>query len=315
VTAHALHRRWHWSIVRSATALLLALGGAQVATGAPAAWPIPEGVRTVEVNGYPLAYAEAGTGAPVVFIHGAWVDFRLFKPQSAALSERHRLILVSLRHHYPEIWDGKGETTSPTRHAADVAGMIRALGLGKVHLVGHSMGGAVAVEVARTSPELLRSLVLADPGGPATLLGEDVARQRLEAVTRLSGGVRAQLDGPGGRPGAAAFGWNAATGPGAWDRLPPPIQQMLADNIGTMAAVPDPALPRLECVEGRGFGFPVLLLTGERSPKFYADLIAALRQCRAGIPEPVLVPNGGHNMHIDHPAFFNATLLEFFAKN
>jgi pimeloyl-ACP methyl ester carboxylesterase len=90
---------------------------------------------------------------------------------------------------------------------------------------------------------------------------------------------------------------------------------MLADNIGTMAAQPDLDPPGLECGDGRSFAMPVLLIHGERSPPFYLDIEAGLRQCRSGIGPTVVVPNAGHNMHVDNPAFFNATLLEFFAKN
>jgi pimeloyl-ACP methyl ester carboxylesterase len=196
-----------------------------------------------------------------------------------------------------------------------MAGLIRALGLGKVHLVGQSMGGAVAVEVARTAPGLLRSLVLADPGGPTSLLGAEAAAQRREMGMRLIAGVRAQLDGEGGRAGAAAFSWNAVNGPGDWDRLSLPIQQMFIDNIGTMAAMPEGDPPGLECGDGLSFGFPVLLVHGERSPKYYIDLGERLRKCRAGIAAPVVVPGAGHNMHTDNPTLFNATLIDFFSRN
>lgn len=50
------------------------------ATAAPN-WPVPSGVKTVEVNGYPIAYIEAGAGVPVIILHGMFVDHRLFAPQ------------------------------------------------------------------------------------------------------------------------------------------------------------------------------------------------------------------------------------------
>jgi pimeloyl-ACP methyl ester carboxylesterase len=228
-------------------ALVAALCGAASSAvwSAPVSWPVPDNVKTVEVNGYPLAYTEAGNGSPVVIIHGAWVDHRLFLPQAAALSRQHRVILVSLRHHHPEPWDGKREAVSLRQHASDVAGLVRALGFDKVHLVGHSMGAVVALEVARTAPDLLRSLALADPAGPPALLGDEaLARQRLDGNARLSAAVRAVLDADGDRRAAAARGWNLANGPGAWDGVPPDIQQMLADNIGTAAGLR--AGPRLQ---------------------------------------------------------------------
>lgn len=262
-----------------------------------------------------MAYHESGSGVPVVFIHGAWVDYRLFKPYSQALSERFRLVLVSLRHHYPERWDGKSEPVSFRRHGSDLAGLIRALGLGKVHLIGQSMGGLVAVEVARAAPELLRSLVLVDPAGPAVLLGDEMVARVNDMATRRSQAIRDQLEGEAGRIGAAAFGWNAGAGAGSFEKFSSAIQQIFADNIGTMAATPNTSPPGLECGQARSFGFPVLLTHGERSPKFYLDLGAALRKCRSGIAAPVVVPAAGHNMHADNPAFFNQAVIEFFANN
>jgi pimeloyl-ACP methyl ester carboxylesterase len=178
------------------------------------------------------------------------------------------------------------------------------------------MAGNVGVELARTSPELLRTLVLVDPAGPVSVLPDpEAARRRLDGMSRLAQGIRAQLDSTGDRAKAAAFGANAAFGPGVFERWPEPIRKMFADNIGTLAATPDMDPPSLDCGDGRRFGMPVLIMHGERSPKYYLDLSAGLRNCRQGIEPTVVVPNAGHNMQIDNPAFFNTALLAFFAKN
>jgi pimeloyl-ACP methyl ester carboxylesterase len=75
----------------------------------------------------------------------------------------YRTISVSLRHHYPERWNGSGEDFSIRQHGEDLASFIKRLDSGPVHLVGHSRGGDVALRIAKTHPELLRSLVLVDP--------------------------------------------------------------------------------------------------------------------------------------------------------
>jgi pimeloyl-ACP methyl ester carboxylesterase len=278
-----------------------------------AAWPIPPGVRTVGVDGYPVAYADAGAGEPVVLIHGAFVDHRFWQQQIDALARTHRVIAPSMHRHWPEPWDGRGEAFSVRRNAADVAGLVRALDLGKVHLVGHSLGGIVAVEVARTNPGMLRSLTLADSGGPASLLGDEYARQRQANSAKLAQFVRSQLDA-GDRRTAAQSMWNAMNGPGAWDRMPPTIQQMFADNIGTVTAPPDPAPPGLDCAEVRAWPFPTLLIHGESSPPNYLAVGAALRRCRDDIAPPVVVPKAGHNMQVQNPDAFNAALLSFLSR-
>lgn len=112
-------------------------------------WPIPEGLKTVEVNGYDMAYQETGSGIPFVLIHGAGTDYRTWDAQAPVFSKAYRTIAVSLRHHYPEKWNGVGDDFSVGQHASDVVALIRELNLGKVHLLGHSRGGSVALTVAR----------------------------------------------------------------------------------------------------------------------------------------------------------------------
>ena len=277
-------------------------------------WPIPPGVKTVEVNGYPLAYIEDGTGTPIVILHGMWVDHRLFTSQVAGFSKTHRAIAVSLRHYYPEPWDGKNGAFSISQQASDVVALIRQLNLGKVHLLGHSRGGAVAINVARQAPELMRTLILEEAAGLESLLADEaVGRNRIEGVTKLGSLVRSKLDS-GGRPKAAESGWNAALGPGAWDRLPPNMQQMLVDNIGTVAnGTYDP--PAIGCDDIRKFTFPILLMQSERAGKVYADMFAAMRQCNPAIGAPTIVPAAGHNMHLDNRAFFNDSVLAYLQRN
>ena len=57
---------------------------------APAAapWPLPPGVKTFAVNGYPMAYVEHGAGVPIVLVHGTNGDYRSWAPQMEALGAR-----------------------------------------------------------------------------------------------------------------------------------------------------------------------------------------------------------------------------------
>jgi pimeloyl-ACP methyl ester carboxylesterase len=60
------------------------------------------------------------------------------------------------------LWDGTGNDFSFAQHADDVSAFIRQLALGPVHLLGHSRGGLVVIEVAKKHPDLIRTLILAD---------------------------------------------------------------------------------------------------------------------------------------------------------
>ncbi|MCJ2115670.1 hypothetical protein MKK65_03510 [Methylobacterium sp. J-001] len=73
------------------------------------------------MQGYPLAYQEAGSGEPIVLVHGSLGDYRIWYAQVPVLSKQYRVLSLSLRHYYPERWDGVGEDFSISQHAADVA--------------------------------------------------------------------------------------------------------------------------------------------------------------------------------------------------
>src|SRR3981189_628918 len=99
--------------------------------------PLPESsMQTLRVNGYDMAYLGVGQGPPLVCVHGSLCDFRVWSSVLGPLSKKHRVIAVSLRHFFPEHWDGRGDTYSIAQHVADVAGFIEKLDTGPVDLMG-----------------------------------------------------------------------------------------------------------------------------------------------------------------------------------
>lgn len=116
--------------------------------------------RFVETNGARMHYVEAGSGPPVVLLHGfpqTWYEWR---HQLAALAGRFRLIAPDTR--------GFGETDKPPgpysrkQLAADIAGLLDALGIARAHIVGHDWGGIIAFKFACDYPRRLDRLVLID---------------------------------------------------------------------------------------------------------------------------------------------------------
>jgi 3-oxoadipate enol-lactonase len=124
-------------------------------------------MEKIKVNEIELAYARRGQGTPLVLLHGYPLDYHLWDDVAPLLEDTFDLILPDLR--------GFGKSTtvdSPYTmddYASDIAGLLDQLGIQKAAIVGHSMGGYVALAFARLYPErvsglgLVSSQVLADP--------------------------------------------------------------------------------------------------------------------------------------------------------
>src|SRR5215813_4902876 len=110
--------------------------------------PLEPPMQSLLVNGYDMAYLDVGTGLPLVCVHGSLNDFRIWGCVIGPLSKRHRLICVSLRHFFPDHWDGKGDTYTIAQHVDDLIAFIEKLGLGPVDLMGHSRGGHISFRAA-----------------------------------------------------------------------------------------------------------------------------------------------------------------------
>ncbi len=115
-------------------------------------------MNILTANGIDLAYAQHGTGVPVVLIHGFPLEHSIWDETIGPLAETCRLIVPDLR--------GFGGSSAPDSSysledmAADLAGLLDHLGLEKATLVGHSMGGYIALAFARRYPERVSGLAL-----------------------------------------------------------------------------------------------------------------------------------------------------------
>jgi len=270
-------------------------------------WPIPSDAKWIEVDGYPMAYQDSGTGAPLVLVHGAFCDYRLWPNQLGVFSRKHRVLNVSLRHYFPEVWDGTGSDFSFAQHAHDVSAFIQQLALGPVHLLGHSRGGLVVLEVAKKHPDLIRTLILADVQPRLEL---PKTEENLKALAFRSKGIAdfRHDAAMGDVEGGMARYINSLSGPGSWESIPARRQKEFLQNVST-AFVDDPA-PLTTDGELRKFNFPVLMLTGEKSPPAYGFLMTEMRK-RGDFKTPVIIPNAAHGMFSQNPKAFNEAVLGF----
>ena len=148
------------------------------------------GMRTVDVHGHSMAYVEHGAGAPIVLVHGSLSDWRTFAGVMGALGARHRAIAVSLRHYYPQRWDGHGGRFSMRQHVEDVAAFLHTvLGGEPAHLVGLEQLQVVAVQstdLAASSSSCSADSAMIRPGRcPAA-----ISRRMMRSFSTCSAGYR-----------------------------------------------------------------------------------------------------------------------------
>ena len=145
----------------------------------------------VEANGIRLHYTRTGEGArgakpPLVLVHGFSDDGLCWTPEAQALEEAYDVIMVDARGHGRS--DAPEQGYTPTDHAADVAGLIRALTLQRPAVLGHSMGAATTLTLAGTYPDVPGAVLLEDP--PAWWVARPDDRAAWE---QRWAGVRARL--------------------------------------------------------------------------------------------------------------------------
>src|SRR5690242_14712282 len=95
-----------------------------------------------EVNGTRLCYEVAGSGHPLVLVHGFTLDKSMWDDQFSIFAERYKVIRYDLR--------GHGKSAVPGAegfyHADDLKGLLDHLGVGRAHLIGLSLGAAIVTE-------------------------------------------------------------------------------------------------------------------------------------------------------------------------
>ena len=144
-------------------------------------------MEVFRANGLEIAYRRVGEGPPLVFVHGAGEDSRVWQPQLAALADEFTVLA----------WDEPGAGRSSdlpadfglADYANCLAALIEVLALGPAHVAGLSWGGTLVLEVYRHHPELVTTLILIDTyaGWKGSLSEEEVharvagARQMLAA--------------------------------------------------------------------------------------------------------------------------------------
>lgn len=272
--------------------------------------------QSVAVDGVKLRYVDTGgEGVPLFFCSGIGGSLELWSRQLEALAASHRLIAWDYPGH--GLSDMGRQPYDPEGYAACALGLLDALGLERVIVVGNSLGGAIALRLSGLAPERIAGLVLVAPAmmGPEVfppfrlmslpLLGELMAKPGKLSVERqltalfhdpevVTNGLRAIISRNVHKPGAA--------------RALLATLRLTLSLAGVRKSVWRKSLTLLEKAT-----CPVLLVHGRQ------DVVLPFQLSqRAPLPERgrlILLDNCGHTPQFEQPDHFNAALMEFIKSD
>jgi pimeloyl-ACP methyl ester carboxylesterase len=257
-------------------------------------------LQTAHINAAAMTYAEHGQGTPLVLVHGSLCDCRYWKAQLGPLGRHFRVLAPSLRHYWPQQWDGG--TFSIDQHVDDLLEFIDAVGEGAAHVVGHSRGARIALEAALREPRRVRTLTLADPGrlAPAPS-GDDRAGFRHRALKLVDEG---RLD-----DGLGLF-VDTVSGQDTWRRMVPWFQEMVRDNASTLRAQASEIIKPLSRERVEKLAMPLLLIGGALSPEPYPEVVNMLAEWVPSAHKEIIA-GSSHGMNLGNPRAFNGAIERF----
>jgi len=259
------------------------------------------------VNSVDLAFDESGTsGDPIVLVHGSWLDHRVWDAVAPRLAESFRVLQYDRR--------GYGRSGRPTdpydlgQDVDDLAGLLEARGHYPAHVVGASLGGSVALRLAVARPELVRGVAVHEPPLFGLL---DPRSAEVTVLRRASADVAERFATEGPTAAARRFAEILAGAPGGWERLPPPIREVVAEHADRwLAEYRAPGTFDIDPEALRSFDPPVLLTNGSLAPVAFAriaDLLAAL------LPNAVrrTLDGVGHMPQLTAPGVYSSAIFDF----
>lgn len=256
-----------------------------------------------EVNGARLYYEVKGEGHPLVLIHGGLVHSGLWDDQFGEFARYFEVIRYDAR--------GYGRSApvpGAFHHYEDLRELLRFLEVDRAHLVGLSMGGSIALDLALQNPEMASSLVLAGAGmenygWSAETLGKleeamsAYERGDVEKAVELT--LEMYTDGPRRNPEDVA------------SEVRERVREMTAHN----ASLPDMEAEELELEPSSlsrlsEISAPTLVVLGDQDVKDIIEIGEVLHSGIAGT-EKAMIADAAHHLNLEKPEEFNRVVLEF----
>lgn len=272
----------------------------------------------IVLEGHRFHYVRwAAPGAPVlVALHGLRSYGRTFEPLAEALAGRFDVIALDQRGRGQTDWDAGGNYYTD-RYVADLAAFVDALGLGRFHLLGHSMGGTNTLVYAAANPERLESVVLEDAGPGASTnseRGKAINAELMRTPMRFESWDAAR-----------AF-WRSIRPNVTEEAIDSRVRHSLEESAGGIVWRHDQAgiaAARLNPAPGRGvpdlwpgvkaIRCPGLIVRGGDSDYLSAATADAMVEANPHLRR-VDIPGAGHYVHDDQPEAFLAAVVPFLLE-
>jgi pimeloyl-ACP methyl ester carboxylesterase len=266
-------------------------------------------VERVSVNEVELDCDASGTGEAVVFIHGAGVaDAFLPLMSEPCMRDHYRAIRYARRGHA-----GSTHMTHPVAiadHAADCRALLAALGVEKAHVVGHSYGGCVALQLASDAPDVVLTLALFEPALLAVPSGPQFSDELAPIAERYSAGDQA---------GAGDAFFTLVGGPD-WrsdvTRTVPGGPEQAAQDVPTLFESDLPSLDywHFRPNEAARIHQPVFFLVGSETAPLFSEGRDLVHSWLPHTEDGVL-PAANHLLQMQQPADAALLLTDFLKRH
>ena len=258
------------------------------------------GLTTISVNGIELYYQESGAGYPLLLLHGLGSCGDDWWLQTPTFASQFRVMLPNMRGHI--LSTPLRAPTTIAALASDIAGLLEALNIPQAHVLGLSLGGAVAQMLAIDFPEKVKRLILVNTFAhlrPTSLREVYILGRRVVAMRFLPPGITAQVVARDLFPKPEQAQWRAEV-----------LKRGSTNDVTSYRYLVDAirrfdARRRLERIRA-----PTLVITGDR------DAVVP-RSCQQQLVRSIpqtqwrIVRDSGHATPIDQPEEFNRLVLGF----
>jgi len=251
----------------------------------------------IEIHYGKLYYELHGQGLPIAFLHGFTLDHRMWQPQVEYFSKTNTVLTLDLR--------GFGQSSLPETdyaHYEDIKQVLEYLGLEKVHFVGLSMGGRIAIDFSLTYPDRVSSLTLLDSslGGykstvnwTITVENNDLEKAKQDWMAHPVFAYSLKI------PNTRRILEDILADYSGWHWLHPKKSELAIPNSKDRLAEID---------------IPTVIAVGEYDLGYFHDIAKYMEQ-RIRNAKYVKIPKAGHMSNLDHPEFVNKLISQISVRS